>query len=251
MTDKRAIFAEAHIPGNPLLLYNIWDPGSAIAVAKAGAKAIATGSNPVAGANGFDDGESFPIDAALAVARSIVAAVDVPVTIDFEGGYSVEPDQIAINAKRLAETGAVGCNFEDQIVGGEGLHEVAAQAERIKAAASSGLFVNARTDLFLSKMKAGEDPNQGGLVDQAIERAAAYAEAGAECFFAPGLSDPALIARLCETISLPVNLMKFPQVPAISELAKLGVGRVSWGPLPWKGMMAQFEQDAAEVFSAI
>jgi len=248
---ERTNFAAAHHADAPLILYNIWDAGSAQAVARAGAKAIATGSNPVAGANGFADGECFPIDRVLDVARSIVAAVDLPVSIDFEGGYSADPGGLAINAQRLAETGAVGCNFEDQIIGGEGLHETSVQAERIKAVVSSGLFVNARTDLFLSRWKAGENPNRNELIDQAIDRAAAYAEAGAECFFAPGLSDPAMIARLCENISLPVNLIKFPEVPSPAELGKLGVARVSWGGAPWKALIDQLEQNAAALFASV
>ncbi|WP_299193417.1 isocitrate lyase/phosphoenolpyruvate mutase family protein [uncultured Erythrobacter sp.] len=246
---NKSDFARLHHGDTPLVLYNIWDAGSAQAVARAGAKAIATGSSPVAGANGYADGQNFPMEAALAVARSIIAAVDVPVTIDFEGGYATEPEEIAANTKRLADTGAVGCNFEDQIVGGEGLHAIADQAERVKAAASSGLFVNARTDLFLSRLKAGKDANQSDLVDQAVERAAAYAEAGAECFFAPGLSDPELIARLCEEVVLPVNIIRLPNMVANAQLGELGVARISYGPGPWKTMIAELEDTARAAFA--
>src|SRR5262245_11535993 len=123
-----ARFAELHVPGKPLILFNAWDAGSAQAVAKAGVKAIATGSASVAMANGFGDGQQVPLEFALDNAKRIVAAVDVPVTVDFEGAYSDDPHEGARNIVRLADTGAVGCNFEDQIVGGEGLHPIAVQA---------------------------------------------------------------------------------------------------------------------------
>src|SRR4051812_12795750 len=130
-TEKARAFAALHKPGDPLILYNAWDAGSAKIIAAAGAKAIATGSFSVAGAQGYDDREAFPLDLALANAERIVRAVDLPVTIDFEGGYAVEPDVLADNFKRLATTGAIGCNFEDQVVGGDDLHPVAVQAARI------------------------------------------------------------------------------------------------------------------------
>src|SRR5512139_4073753 len=114
-------FVRLHVPGEPLVLFNVWDVGSAIAVAKAGAKAIATGSASVAMANGFGDGQELPMDFVLANAKRIADAVDLPVTVDFEGAYSADPGEAGQNIAKLAATGVVGCNFEDQVVGGEGL----------------------------------------------------------------------------------------------------------------------------------
>src|SRR5258705_10258025 len=122
MANKFEIFAALHVPGDPIILYNIWDVGSALAVVKAGAKALATGSHPVADANGWPDGQNVPIDFALANASRIIEAVEIPLTVDFEGAYSVDPAEGGANVARLAATGTVGCNFEDQIIGGEGLH---------------------------------------------------------------------------------------------------------------------------------
>ena len=133
MPTKCQAFAALHVPGNPVVLYNIWDVGSALAVVRAGAKALATGSHPVADAHGFADGEKVPIDFALANAKRIVDAVDLPVSVDFEGAYSADPGLGAANAARLAATGAVGCNFEDQVISGEGLHPLKEQARRIEA----------------------------------------------------------------------------------------------------------------------
>src|SRR5947209_6742877 len=144
-------FAKLHVAGNPLVLFNIWDAGSAQAVASAGAQAIATGSASVAAANGFGDGEEVPIEFALDNARRIVAAVDQPVTVDLEGGYAAEPGQAAGNVARLAATGAIGCNFEDQVVGTDRLYSIPDQVARIAAvrqAVGPDFFINARTDIF-------------------------------------------------------------------------------------------------------
>src|SRR3954466_14079360 len=111
--EKARLFASLHRPGDPVVLYNAWDAGSARMVAEAGAKAVATGSASVAAAHGFHDAEALPLELALANAARVAQAVELPVTIDFEGAYAVEPGGVAANMKRLAETGAIGCNFED------------------------------------------------------------------------------------------------------------------------------------------
>ena len=107
--DKFSQFAVLHVPGSPVILYNIWDVGSAKAVEAAGAKALATGSHPVADASGWPDGQGVPIDFALANAARIVRATTLPVTVDFEGGYGTDPQIVAQNVQRLADTGAVAC----------------------------------------------------------------------------------------------------------------------------------------------
>src|SRR4051794_10974134 len=124
-------FARLHVAGDPLVLFNAWDAGSAAAVAKSGAKAIATGSASVAMANGFGDGQEVPLDLAIAIAGRVVKAVELPVTIDFEGGYAEDSDGLTTNGRRLAGTGAIGCNFEDQVVGTDQLYDIADQAARI------------------------------------------------------------------------------------------------------------------------
>ncbi|HVQ08795.1 MAG TPA: isocitrate lyase/phosphoenolpyruvate mutase family protein [Allosphingosinicella sp.] len=243
MPSKFETFAALHVPGDPLILYNAWDAGSAKMIAEAGAKAIATGSASVAQAHGYEDAESLPLALALANAERIVASVDLPVTIDFEGAYAVAPADVAANMARLAATGAIGCNFEDQIVGGEGLHPVAAQAKRIaaaRAAVGAGFFINARTDIFLKSRD-----HDAAKVDAALERAGAYAQAGASGFFAPGLADPALLKRLCDASPLPVNFMAWPGTPPAAEIAATGIARISHGPFPWKLAMQALKDAAA------
>ena len=243
-------FAALHVPGDPFVLYNIWDPGSARAVAATGAKAIATGSASVAAANGLDDGEAVPLEMALDNTRRIVAAVDLPVTVDFEGGYALEPDQVALNMAKLAETGAIGCNFEDQVVGGSGVHPVEVQCERIKAARSAAgdaFFINARTDLFLQS----KPENHESLIDDAIERARAYADAGASGFFVPLLADLKLVDRVCRESPLPVNAMQFPGAPTREQWAGAGIARISHGPFPHRALMKQLEEAARAALTSV
>ena len=122
MTEKFERFAALHISGDPIILYNIWDVGSAHAVEKAGAKALATGSHPVADANGWLDGQNVPIDFALANAARIVEASALPLTVDFEGGYSTDPDSVGRNVWRLAHMGYA--DFFDVLAGLSGLELV-------------------------------------------------------------------------------------------------------------------------------
>ncbi|MEP4163723.1 isocitrate lyase/phosphoenolpyruvate mutase family protein [Maricaulis sp.] len=247
--DLARRFAALHVKGAPLVLYNIWDAGSAAAVAKAGARALATGSASVAAAQGYKDGQALPLEALLATARRIVETTELPVTVDFEGGYAEAPASLAANTSRLIETGAVGVNFEDQIVGGDGIHPVEVQADRIrairKAADEAGipLFINARTDLFLKERDADR---QAALIGDAGTRAAAYAEAGASGFFVPGLGREDLIERICAASPLPVNAMMMPGMPDRERLAALGVARISHGPFPYLAMMDALKSAAAE-----
>jgi 2-methylisocitrate lyase-like PEP mutase family enzyme len=248
-SQRADVFHALHQPGNPLVLFNIWDAGSAKAAAEAGASAIATGSASVGEALGFGDEQAVPLDLVLENAARIVGAVELPVSIDFEGGYAVEPQGLADSFARLIATGAIGCNFEDQIVGGEGLYPIAEQAARIKAmrdaATHAGVnaFINARTDIFLKAPLA--DHNER-LVDEALERGRAYGDAGASGLFLPGLANETLIARACAASQLPVNIMMFPAVPAKARLAELGVARISHGPGPWRLAMQAFK-DAAKL----
>lgn len=253
MTDqvaRAATFRSLHVKGNPVVLYNIWDPGSAKAVAAAGAQALATGSAPVAMAFGFPDGEQIPLDMAIDNIRRIAASTDLPLTVDLEGGYGTPPETVAATVSRALDAGAIGFNFEDQVIGGTGLHDVALQVQRIeaavRAAAGVGAFVNARTDIFL---KTPRDQHDGPLLAQAIERARAYEQAGADGFFAPGLADQRLIETLCAEVALPVNIIALPGVPPRTRLAALGVARISHGPVPWRQMVAWLEAQAREAIS--
>jgi 2-methylisocitrate lyase-like PEP mutase family enzyme len=244
-TEKAKRFAELHVKGTPLLLYNAWDAGSAKAIVAAGAKAIATSSWSVAEAQGYRDGESIPTELAQKIVARIAATIEAPVTVDFEGGYSEDDVALADNVSRLLETGVTGINFEDRVVKGSGLYSVDRQARRIAAIRKSAerkgvdLFINARTDVFFEH---GGDAAQAA--EEALDRAKAYAAVGASGFFVPGLVDDALIGRICEGVMLPVNVMVMDGVPSNARLSGLGVARISYGPIPYIRAMRVLEEEA-------
>ncbi len=252
--EKAERFRELHLKGNPLILFNIWDAGSAKAIEEVGAKAIATGSWSVAAANGFGDGEKLPFALALANLERIAGSVDAPVTFDLEGGYATNNAKLKENIKKLIAAGAVGINFEDQIIGGAGLYTVEEQAARIAAIREAAeqsaipLFINARTDVFLKTYPARHDKVQ---LDEAIRRASAYAQAGASGFFAPGLRDTEFIRKLSELSSLPLNIMVLSDAPPPRELARLGVARISYGPEPYRRMTQTLKESAQKAFSEL
>jgi 2-methylisocitrate lyase-like PEP mutase family enzyme len=244
MPSKFETFAALHVPGDPVILYNIWDAGSARAVAAAGAKALATGSHPVGDASGFGDGQQVPLDFVFANATRIMDAVDLPLTVDFEGAYADEPALGAANVAALAATGAVGCNFEDQVIGGEGVHPLKAQAKRIEAirkAVGDQFFINARTDLYIKS-----PDHDAALLDAVIERGKAFADAGASGFFVPRLADARQVEKVVREVPLPLNLIAFPGAPPKSEWASAGAARISHGPFPHRALMATLTEMAKE-----
>ncbi|WP_293968572.1 isocitrate lyase/phosphoenolpyruvate mutase family protein [Sphingopyxis sp.] len=244
MSDKIAEFRALHVPGDPLILVNIWDAGSAKAVAAAGAKAIATGSFGVAGAQGRADGEDFPVEDVFENLARILAVTDLPVTIDMESGYGADPAAVGASVGRAMDAGAAGINMEDRLPSQSALLPVAEAAARYRAATDTGIFVNARCDIFR-----GADAAQYGeaLVAATIERARAYADAGAGSLFVPFLLDPKCIAAICDASPLPVNILRGKGGPTHEELASLGVARISHGHQPWAAAMAWLTAQAQKV----
>ncbi|GKQ38542.1 isocitrate lyase/phosphoenolpyruvate mutase family protein [Streptomyces sp. A012304] len=210
-----------------LVLPNAWDAGSAAVIAAAGAPVVATTSGGVAWALGKGDGEQATGEEMLAAAARIVAAVDVPVTVDVEGGYG----DVAGTVAAVVAAGAVGINLEDSRAVGGPLFTPEEQAERIAAARAAAteaglpeLVINARTDVYLFGI--GEE---SGRLEDVLTRAAAYAEAGADVIFVPGLLDLAVLGELSSRSPIPVNAMAGPGAPSVADLAKAGVRRVSVG----------------------
>ncbi|MBA3940118.1 MAG: isocitrate lyase/phosphoenolpyruvate mutase family protein [Sphingopyxis sp.] len=245
MADKIARFRALHVPGDPLILVNIWDAGSAKAVAGAGARAIATGSYGVAGAQGRNDGEDFPLDDVFDNLGRILSVTDLPVTIDMESGYGADPAAVGVSIGRARAAGAAGINMEDRLPGATELLPLAEAAARYRAAADTGIFVNARCDVFR-----GQDAARDGeaLVAATLERARAYADAGAGSLFVPFLLDARCIGAICEGSPLPVNILRGKGGPTHRELAALGVARISHGHQPWAAAMAWLAGEAARVF---
>jgi len=179
----------------------------------------------------------------------VVKAVELPVTIDFEGGYAEDSGGLTANGRLLAETGAIGCNFEDQVVGTDRLYGIADQAARIAAlrdGVGTDFFINARTDLFL---KAAPDTHDSALADQAIERGKAYAAAGVNGYFIPGLANLQLVERICSALSIPVNAMHLPNGPSRADWASVGIARVSHGPFPYMAMQDWLTSEATKALA--
>jgi 2-methylisocitrate lyase-like PEP mutase family enzyme len=213
------------------VLPNAWDAASAAVLVRAGASAIATTSGGAAWSLGRPDGEGLTRTEMAGVVRRIVDAVDVPVTADLEGGYGLDPEDVAETVRAAIDAGAVGMNLEDSRAGRTTLLAPGQQAERIIAgreaadgAGVPGFLLNARTDVFLS---GAGDP--AARTDEVVTRAEDYAKAGADCLFVPGLLDLAGLTALTARVTLPVNAMAGPGGPGVRQLAAAGIRRISVG----------------------
>lgn len=232
-----------------LVLPNAWDAGSAAVIAAAGAAAIATTSGGVSWSAGRGDGQQLTRDQMTEAARRVVGAVTVPVTVDAEGGYGPAPADVAATVRALVAVGAAGVNLEDSRAPGGPLFDAAEQAARLaaarEAAAAAGLpdlVVNARTDVFLFGIGAAE-----GRLEAVLARAEAYARAGADGLFVPGLLDLEALRALCAASPLPVNAMAGPDGPTVAELAGAGVRRISVGTALAQSAYTAAHRAAAEI----
>ncbi|TQM31796.1 isocitrate lyase/PEP mutase family protein [Nocardia bhagyanarayanae] len=224
-------FRNLHVAGT-FVLPNAWDPISAAVIAQAGAQVIATTSAAVAWALGRTDGQRMTREEAVAQVARIVAAVDVPVTADVEGGYGPAPEDVAATVAAVVGVGAVGVNVEDSTAPVGPLFDRAAQRDRLRAARTAAteaglpeLVINARTDVYLFGIGAPED-----RFDEVLARAVEYAEAGADSLFVPGLLDLPTLTDLAGKSPIPLNVMTGPGAPSVPDLAAAGVRRVSLGP---------------------
>jgi 2-methylisocitrate lyase-like PEP mutase family enzyme len=235
-TDKAAALRALHRPGQPLILPNAWDAASAKSFEAAGFPAVATSSGAVAAALGYGDGQQMPVEEMLAAVGRIARAVSVPVSADFEAGYGLKGGALV---DRLLAAGAVGCNLEDSDPRSHQLVPVEAQAERLAAvrAAGPGLVINARIDVFLRK---------AGGIDHALERARRYLAAGADCVF-PIFAPAEALVPLLAGIDGPVNVLFRPGAPSLSQLAAMGVARVSFGSGLHRAAQAAVERLAARL----
>ena len=240
-----------HRPGDPLLLPNAWDVATARAVVAAGFPVVATTSAGVAATLGYEDHEGAPADEMLAAAARIVRGVEVPVTVDAEAGYGLEPSELVA---ALRSAGAAGCNLEDTEYPAATLRDPDQHAEWLRAvrqaASEAGypLVINARVDVFLWPLLAGAGPGtQEELVPDALRRANVYLEAGADCVYPIVLWETDALRRFAADVRGPWNVVRLPQAPSLAELAALGVARVSWGLLLHRDAMARFEEQLASL----
>jgi len=238
-----------HRPGDPLLLPNAWDVATARAVAAAGFPVVATTSAGVAASLGYADHEGAPGEEMLAAAARIARGVDVPVTVDAEAGYGMEPAELVA---ALRAVGAAGCNLEDSDHAADGLRDPdrhAAWLREVRAAATADgypLVINARVDVFLRPFFAGAGPGtQQELLPDALRRASAYLDAGADCVYPIALWEPEPLRRFVAEAGGPVNVLPLPQIGSVAELAALGVARVSWASLLFRDAMDRFGEQLA------
>jgi 2-methylisocitrate lyase-like PEP mutase family enzyme len=240
-----------HRPGDPLLLPNAWDVATARAVVDAGFPVVATTSGGVAGTLGYEDHEGAPGEEMLAAAARIARGVDVPVTVDAEAGYGMEPAELA---DALLSAGAAGCNLEDTDHAAGVLRDPDAHAAWLgtvrQAASDIGypLVINARVDVFVGPFFAGAGPGtQQELVPDALRRAKAYLEAGADCVYPIALWETDAMRHFTSEVGGPVNVIRLPQMPSLTELAALGVARVSWASLLYRDALARFQEQLASL----
>jgi 2-methylisocitrate lyase-like PEP mutase family enzyme len=245
---RMAAFAALHSRGEPLVLANAWDAASARIVEAAGFPAIATSSAAMANALGYADGERLDVDELMAAVRRIARVVDVFVSVDAEAGYADEIDDMLKVVARLHAAGAVGVNIEDWNPRTGALFPLGIAQGRVaavKARFGDALFVNARTDVYLHQVGAAEE-----RFATVTARLAAFAQAGADGAFVPGVHDAETIGRLAEASSKPLNILAGAATPPVAELARLGVARVSTGSSPMRHAMASLRAVARELREA-
>lgn len=229
-----------HVPGDPLILPNAWDAASAKAVVKAGFPVVATGSAAVADVLGYPDHQGAPAEEMFAAIARMVRVVDVPVTADIEAGYGLPAGELA---ERLATVGVAGVNLEDTDHAGTGLVDTAEQAGYLAALrAATDLVINARVDSFIG----ASDPR--AVLPDAIARARAYLDAGADCVYPILLADQELLGEFVEAVRpAPVNAVYMPGGLSLEVLRAAGVARVSFGPGLFRLGQSQLDRTLADL----
>jgi 2-methylisocitrate lyase-like PEP mutase family enzyme len=225
-TTRFQHFLQIHHAAKPLLMPNAWDAASALLFQTDGAPAIATSSATLAWSLGYADGSALPRHELINAVARMQRVLTVPLTIDIEDGYSDSPEKVADLICELARMGVVGANLED----GTGAPEMLAakiSASR-KALAGQDFFINARTDVYLRKLAEGIEGTSA--LQMSLNRLAQYQAAGASGAFVPGLGDVGDVARMAAEISMPLNLMTYPGMPAVAALFAAGAKRFTVGP---------------------
>jgi 2-methylisocitrate lyase-like PEP mutase family enzyme len=222
MTAAAQEFRTLHAPGKFLVLPNAWDAASARLVEEAGAEAIATSSAALAWAHGYPDGEALSTDILLPAIAEILRVVKIPVSVDSEAGYSPDPAHVGEYTSALIDMGVAGINLED---GTDPPDLLARKIEAIRnAARGADLFINARADVYLKKLAPPER-----ALDEMIRRGKLYKSAGADGFFAPGVTAASDMRAIARGVDLPLNILFFPDVPSFADMKAAGVRRLSAG----------------------
>ena len=224
MTTSIEQFKNLHQQSTPFIVGNVWDAHSAQLAEKAGFQGLGTSSHAIANALGYADGQKISVDEILFMVDRIVKAVKIPVSVDFEAGYSSDPEEVAAYVKQLVDVGVVGINLEDGVVkdGERRMEDPKILAHKIKAIkAVTSVFINARADTYTTE--------HSDALNESIRRANQYAEAGADGIFIPLIEKEDDIKAVLTAISLPLNVFATPKLPNYDSLGALGVKRISYG----------------------
>lgn len=249
--ERAQTFRDRHTnaPDSLLVLPNSWDCASSLVYESSGLEAVGTSSAGIAAALGVPDGEFLSRDEMLDVVERIAHSVAIPVSADIEGGYGDTPSEVGETVLRTIDAGAVGINLEDGTDDPSGpLVDRDRHAAKIRAAREAAadadvpVVVNGRTDVFWRAV--GDEADR---VDHTVDRANAYADAGADCVFVPGVTDPEAIEALVSDLDAPLNVLGGPGAPSINELAELGVARVSVGSGPMRATLGVLREIAEEL----
>ena len=248
---KAGQFLSLHNNGKLLILPNVWNPIGARMLQAKGYPAVATASAAIAESLGYSDGEQLKLDTMLDMVARIVRSVDLPVTADFEAGYSDSIENLQENISRLLDTGAVGINFEDSWDDSSRLRPISEQVERIKAVREAAdrkgihLVINARTDSFFAEGFASEEER----VEDVVTRLNAYAQAGADCVYPIGCGDKETLKILRKKISAPINVLATAKTASLKELQDLDINRVSFGPYLFRSLLAKLSEMQDEILN--
>ncbi|MBG9451350.1 dihydrouridine synthase [Cytobacillus firmus] len=246
---KANTFHRLHQQSSTFVLPNAWDVISAKMFEECGFKAIGTTSAGIAASLGYLDGQSIPLNKMVETIENIAKSVNVPVSADIEAGYGVTVEEILETVKAVAAAGAIGINLED----GTGdpnrpIFDISSHVEKIAAikelseSSNMRLFINARTDLFW--LNAGDSSTR---LREAVMRAKAFQDAGADCIFIPGLTDRKDIKKIREEVPCPINLLIDPEMPSISELSEIGIERLSCGSVPFRATLTYLRTISEEI----
>ncbi len=246
--EKAEDFRALHHGKRILVLPNGWDVPSARVFEDAGFPAVATSSAGMLVSLGYPDGEVVGRDEFVSAVRRIARVLSVPVSADIVAGFGKTTKEVVATVRAILKAGAVGINIEDFAHATKKLYPVERQIENVKAIRKLAetsrvpLVINARTDAL--RFAEGDEEAR---VKEAIRRATAYKDAGADCVYPMGLIDATSIARFVKALDFPINVMVRKGLPPVSELQRLGVARVSFGPTASYAAMGLLKRAANEV----
>ncbi|MFY8274602.1 isocitrate lyase/PEP mutase family protein [Pseudoalteromonas sp. SSDWG2] len=244
MSSSR-LFRELHEQSQPLLIANCWDPLSALVIEQSGAHAVATTSWGMSNHQGLVDGEQLTFEQVYNVVKAILKVINIPLSVDIEAGYSLSHNEIINNVLALATLGVAGINIEDKPSSANALRGIEEHTTLLKTLKNAlrdhgfaDFFINARCDLCFQ---------ENWHTPQLLTRAKAYQEAGADCFFIPGLTDPAVLKELAQAMTIPINVMVLPQFCDLEQFKHLGIKRVSTGNALSDHLLTQLELSAEAI----